>query len=209
MNQKYVLGGVIAGLVAGVAFGIVSQATGMMPMIAMLVKSQSTTVGWIVHLIISITGGIVFASVFGRLASTFSKAAGWGLLYGVLWWLFGMLAVMPVILGMPVEFGSAFDQMNIASLYGHLLWGVLLAMVFVLYKRDEIAIAPKSMWREAWPFAVIAILLVPGALAAPGSMQMGSSTDMNGGMNAHNNMSTGQMNAESMPVHASGTMPMQ
>lgn len=205
MNKKHILGGVIGGLVGGIVFGIPSQVTGMMPMIAMLVHSQSATVGWVVHLALSVVGGIVFVAVFGRLANSYSRGAGYGLLYGVIWWVFGMLIAMPLLLGMQTELSSAFDQMNIMSLYGHLAWGLLLGLAFVLYTKEDVAVAPKEIWKSTWPFVVITILLILGALPSAGSSMMQTGSNAMGGMKPD---ATGGMEAHPMNGEQNA-MPMQ
>lgn len=139
MNQTYIVGGIIGGLVAGVAFGVLSQMMGMMPMIAMLVHSESLAIGWFVHLAISVGAGVVLGVALSWLASSYWSAAGYGLLYGVAWWFFGMLIAMPLMLGMPAEIGRAFDQANLMSLMGHVIWGVLLALILIWYAKKASA----------------------------------------------------------------------
>lgn len=45
--------GIVGGLAGGVVSGMMMQMMGMIPMVAMLVGSESVVVGWIVHLIIA------------------------------------------------------------------------------------------------------------------------------------------------------------
>ncbi|HQU08286.1 MAG: hypothetical protein B7X04_03660 [Parcubacteria group bacterium 21-54-25] len=133
MNQKSIVGGVIGGLIGGVVFGMLSQMMGMMPMIAMLVHSQSVVVGWAVHLVLSVLGGIVFAIAFDNLAKSYWGGTLYGMMYGVIWWALGMMTIMPILLGMPTEWSSALSSANMMSLMGHLIWGILLGLVFVWY----------------------------------------------------------------------------
>src|SRR6266540_1404926 len=101
-------------------------------MVAMLVDSESTAVGWLVHLVISAGFGAVFAVLVGARASGLVPAGVLGLGYGVLWWVLGALLIMPARLGMDT---FMFNKMAWQSLIGHLIYGLLLGVVFVLLTR--------------------------------------------------------------------------
>ncbi|WP_203454567.1 hypothetical protein [Jiangella aurantiaca] len=107
------------------------QAMDMMPMVADLIGSTSESVGWLVHLFNSALFGAIFALLFGRWIGDLGPAAVLGLLYGVFWWLVGALWIMPAWLGMSemiFEIGNAQWQ----SFVGHLFYGLLLAVTYVL-----------------------------------------------------------------------------
>jgi hypothetical protein len=126
-----VVAGVVGGLVGGVVFGILMQVWGMMPMVAMLVGSESVVVGWLVHLFNSALFGAIFGLLVGRWAVTLVPAVGLGLVYGVLWWVLGALLIMPAWLGMN-EMIFRVTGMAWRSLIGHLLYGLLLGLVYAL-----------------------------------------------------------------------------
>jgi uncharacterized membrane protein YagU involved in acid resistance len=127
--------GVIGGIAGGVMFGLLMQMMGMITMVAQLVGSGSAAVGWVVHLAISAFIGATFALLFGTLARTLVPAALFGMAYGVIWWVLGALLLMPAQLGMPVF------QLNATawqSLMGHLVFGLVLGLVFsLLVRRDR------------------------------------------------------------------------
>ena len=126
-----VAAGIAGGLAGGVVFGILMQAWGMLPMVAMLVDSESVAVGWLVHLLISALFGAIFAVLFGRWAATATSAVGIGLAYGVLWWILGALLIMPAWLGM-TEMVFKVNTTAWRSLAGHLAYGLLLGLVYAL-----------------------------------------------------------------------------
>jgi len=68
--------GVIAGLAGGVMFGILMQLMDMIAMVAMLTGSESTAVGWVIHLAISAFIGATFAVLFGGRVTRLAPAAG-------------------------------------------------------------------------------------------------------------------------------------
>lgn len=87
------------GLVGGVAFGLLMQITDIMLMVAALVASESSIVGRVVHLTISMLLGVLYALVFWPWAGDVLPAAGLGVLYGWTWWVLGGLIIMPAWLG--------------------------------------------------------------------------------------------------------------
>jgi hypothetical protein len=110
--------GVIGGLVGGVAFGILMQITDMIPMVAMLVDSDATAVGWLVHLAIAAFIGATFAGLFGRCASSVGASTVIGAGYGIVWWVLGALILMPARLGMDL---FMVNTMAWQSLLGHVM----------------------------------------------------------------------------------------
>ncbi len=127
--------GVMGGLAGGLVFGILMQTMDMMPMVAQLVGSDSILAGWIVHLAFSSLIGASFAILRGSLATTLIASALSGMAYGVVWWLLGALIIMPAQLGMP---GFELNTTAWQSLMGHLLYGLVLGVVFSqLARRDH------------------------------------------------------------------------
>lgn len=119
--------GVLGGIAGGIVFGLLMQMMDMIGMVAQLVGSSSAAVGWVVHLAISAFIGASFAVLLGSLSRALVPAALFGMAYGVVWWVLGALLIMPTQLGMPVlEINSTAWQ----SLMGHLLYGLVLGIVF-------------------------------------------------------------------------------
>jgi hypothetical protein len=73
---------------------------GMLPMVAMLMKSQSPVVGFMVHLVISAGIGAVYGLVASRLPKRVGTGIVAGAVNGVIWWVLGALILMPLMLGM-------------------------------------------------------------------------------------------------------------
>lgn len=124
--------GAIGGLVGGLAFGVMMQMMDMIPMVAMLVGSESVAVGWMVHLSISVVLGLGFGLVAMKGLDSWGSGVGLGIVYGVVWWVLGALIAMPVRLGMP-----AFELSTMAwqSLMGHVIFGAILGAVAVAVVR--------------------------------------------------------------------------
>ncbi len=128
-----VAAGAAAGLVAGVPLGIIMQVRDIMPMVAGLVGDPSTGLGWLVHLFNSTLFGAIFAVLFSRWIARPGPALGLGLLYGIAWWVVGALWIMPAWLGMSEMIFEVGDN-QWWSLIGHLLYGLLLGVLYVLIR---------------------------------------------------------------------------
>ena len=121
--------GAAAGLAGGVVFGLLMQAMGMIPMVAALVGSTSTAVGWLVHLAISAFIGASFAVLLPRGVTGVAATTVAGLGYGIVWWVLGPLLLMPAKLGMPL---FSFGKVTWQSLMGHMMFGLVLGVGYTL-----------------------------------------------------------------------------
>lgn len=129
---KHVSAGAIGGLLAGIVFGAMMGMMGMLPMVAMLAGGETALLGFFVHVVFSVVIGILFAIFFGHAAKDATRSLVWGLVYGVVWWILGPLVIMPLWLGMGLQLSSAGMQMALPSLWGHLVYGFILGLVFPL-----------------------------------------------------------------------------
>ncbi|MGH2537075.1 MAG: hypothetical protein ACRDHL_06755 [Candidatus Promineifilaceae bacterium] len=134
---RLAIAGAAGGLVGGLALGALMAAMGMLPTVAGLVGSQSAVVGFLVHIAISLFIGATFGLLFGRRSQSYPAGLGWGLLYGAAWWILGPLVLMPLLLGMGLQFGAAFSGPLLMSLMGHLFYGALTGLAFVWYRQKQ------------------------------------------------------------------------
>jgi hypothetical protein len=133
-----IVGGVIGGVAGGLAFGAMMSAMGMLPMVASVVGSESTVVGFLYHMFNSVVIGAIFGLLFGAQSRTYGLGAALGLLYGVIWWVLGPMILMPLLLGMGLQFGAAFTPPMLMSLVGHLLYGLITGLLYVAYTRRRL-----------------------------------------------------------------------
>jgi hypothetical protein len=130
-RRQAVLVGALSGIVGGVVFGLMMSMAmpPMMGMIGSLVGAPG--LGWVVHLVFSAIIGAGFGLVFGRrAAAAWGRAAGLGLGYGAIWWMLGPLLIMPIWMGMGPMLARAFEVPNLLSLMGHLVYGLVTALVY-------------------------------------------------------------------------------
>ena len=126
--------GALGGLAGGVVFGMLMGMMGMLPMVGMLVRQESAGVGLVVHLLISAFIGAVYGLVAGRFSLSWSAALVGGLINGVAWWVLGALILMPLLLGMN-EMVFVIGNPQWLSLVGHILYGLITALVFTALAR--------------------------------------------------------------------------
>lgn len=131
---KLIIAGAIAGLGGGLVFGMLMGMMGALPMVAMLIGSESAVIGFIVHMAISAIIGAIFGLVAARFLTGWGSALAAGLVYGVIWWVLGALILMPWMLGMS-EMVLAIGADQWLSLMGHLIYGAVTALLFIPLSR--------------------------------------------------------------------------
>lgn len=124
-----VVNGVIGGAAGGVVFGIMMGVQGMLPMVAALIGANDALVGFVVHMAISVFIGVTFGVIASRLPSGLPLRTIGGGVYGIVWWVLGALILMPLMLGMN-EMVFVIGEMQISSLIGHLIFGVIMGVVY-------------------------------------------------------------------------------
>ena len=130
MNARNLKLGAYGGLLGGVAFGAMMGMMGMLPMIGSMVGQPSAVAGFVIHLANSAIIGAGFGAVFGRFADSVKRGLTTGLVYGGVWWLLGPLTLMPLFMGMGVNWTVAAATAMLPSLVGHLFYGVILGTSF-------------------------------------------------------------------------------
>jgi hypothetical protein len=133
--KQRVVGGVVGGVAGGLVFGAWMGIMGMLPMVASVVGSQSALIGFLYHMFNSVIIGALFGLVFGVLSHTYGRGVLFGLIYGVIWWVLGPMILMPLMLGMGLQFGAAFTPPMLMSLAGHLAYGLITGLVYVAYSK--------------------------------------------------------------------------
>jgi hypothetical protein len=142
--------GIVAGLLAGVAFGFMMQRIytpspmgGQMSMLAMMarvVRSDEVAAGWLYLLVNSVVMGGVFGLVLGDRASRLGRGLVWGALYGLVLWLLGALVLMPLLLDMEIFAPLTMAPMRRGawlSLGAHAISGLILGGAFALLVRPR------------------------------------------------------------------------
>lgn len=124
--------GIVGGIIGGLVFGALMAVAGALPLVASLVGSTDPVVGFLVHMGISAFIGATFAWIFQAVVTTPQRGMVLGTAYGFVWWVLGGLTLMPIFLGMSVQYANAATSDNIGGLVGHLLYGFALGATYVL-----------------------------------------------------------------------------
>ena len=133
--SKRVISGVVGGVAGGMAFGMLMAMMGMLPTVAGLAGSNSPIVGFMVHMLISIVIGVIFGLVAGPRITSFQGGAIWGLANGVVWWILGPIVIMPLMMGMGLQFGAMFTPPMLMSLMGHMIYGIVAGLACAWWSR--------------------------------------------------------------------------
>lgn len=127
--------GQAAGIIGGLIFTIVMVGVGALPQVASLVGAESAFAGFIVHLVVAIIVGSSYGLFFQREAYSYGSGLGWGMVYGLLWWLLGAVTLFPILLRQPVDWSVETVVALYPSLVGHLLYGACLGLFFQFLAR--------------------------------------------------------------------------
>jgi uncharacterized membrane protein YagU involved in acid resistance len=177
--------GVAAGIVGGLLFTIVLAQVGALGRISRLVGADSSVVGFLVHMAIAVFIGVTYALLFRRQSFDVRSGVGWGVAYGLMWWILGALTLLPVLLGGEPQWSAAAAGRAVPSLIGHLAYGMGLGVTFYLLEarhnpwwitRSEAEAERTRARREQeltsapalWAFAVFVALFVSIVLSRTG-----------------------------------------
>jgi uncharacterized membrane protein YagU involved in acid resistance len=128
--------GAVAGVVGGLVFGASMAVFGMLPTVASIVHTSSARVGFVVHMAFAVIIGAGFGVFVVRQRVRARETVFWGLIYGTFWWFLGPQTLLPLLRGRPVAWNLASAQALLPSLIGHLSYGLTVAAVFVLLRRE-------------------------------------------------------------------------
>jgi uncharacterized membrane protein YagU involved in acid resistance len=132
---RALLVGSLAGIVGGWAFGRWMEQVDFFPLIAGLVGSTSRMAGVTLHFIIAVVIGASFGLLFQRDVRGYGSSASWGMAYGLLWWFLGPLTIMPLWLGQGLDWSYMRAAALFGSLVGHVIYGLLLGLIYALLDR--------------------------------------------------------------------------
>lgn len=137
MIGRNVKNAIYAGLAASLVFGVIMWMMGMLPMIGGLVGQETVFMGFLVHMGIGLLISIGFGLVFGEIVQGVGSGILWGMVYGAVWWGLGPMTLMPFLLGMGwgANWTNEMARQLFPSLIGHLVFGVILGVVFGALRR--------------------------------------------------------------------------
>lgn len=138
LPRALMVGG-MAGIVGGWAFGKWMAKVNFFPLIAGLVHSTSSGIGMTLHFVFAIIIGATFGLLFQRDVRGLGSSLGWGLGYGLLWWFLGPLTLLPILQGVSIDWSSTRGAELFGSLVGHVVYGLLVGLIYAMLDRLWIA----------------------------------------------------------------------
>jgi len=127
---RALVGGGLAGIVGGWAFGQWMEKAHFFPLIAGLVGSSSRGLGMTLHFIFAVIIGATFGLLFQRDVRGYGSSAGWGMAYGIFWWFLGPLTLMPLLQARRPDWSLSRGQELFGSLMGHIVYGLIVGVLY-------------------------------------------------------------------------------
>ena len=117
--------GALAGLAGGVLSGAALSQVGALPPTASLVRADSATLGFVIHVSVATVLGAGFGVLVWHQRSGAGETLFWGLTYGGLWWFLGPLTLMPLLLLGFVAWDVHSAQEAFPSFLGYVIYGAI------------------------------------------------------------------------------------
>src|SRR5258707_15823061 len=115
---------------------------------------DSTLVGFravVIHLSVSAAIGMTYGLLFRDETSTPGDAISWGWLFGLIWWYFGPMTLLPLLLTGVCDWSTEGASALLPSLLGHLIYGAVTALTFISFDRrytPSLLLDPRTSARE-------------------------------------------------------------
>lgn len=132
-RARAIVVGSAAGLVAGRVFGLLSVEHGFRP--SWIAPDGAPLFAALAHLSVSALIGGLFGVLFVRDVRGPGSSAGWGLMYGMVWWCAGPLTLQPLFEGRALDWSLDGARALYGSFVGHALFGLATGLVFSVIDR--------------------------------------------------------------------------
>jgi hypothetical protein len=132
---RAIIAGGLAGTLSSLIFSRWMYAGDFFPLLAGAgqLDSRAAMVAW--HVFVALLIGSTFGLLFQRDVRGFGSSMGWGIGYTIFWWFFGPLTIFPLITRMRPDWSADQASEIFGSLVGHILYGLLLGVVYAALDR--------------------------------------------------------------------------
>lgn len=141
--SRALVGGGLAGGIAGLIFGRWMSAGGFYPLVAGLVQPDSGH-GEAVHCAVAMSIGGSFGLLFQHDIRGLGSSLGWGAGYGMLWWFLGPLTLWPLLSGQSIDWSCPKGAALFGPLVGHIVYGLIIGVLYAAVDRLWVRVFSES-----------------------------------------------------------------
>jgi uncharacterized membrane protein YagU involved in acid resistance len=132
---RAIIGGSLAGVAGGWAFGRWMAQANFYPLIASLIGSNSRMAGESLHFLFAVIIGITFTALFQREVRGYGSSMVCGVAYGIFWWFLGPLTILPLWMRKPLDWSNDHASELFGSLVGHIVYGLIVGLLYAVIDR--------------------------------------------------------------------------
>jgi len=132
---RAIVGGGLAGILSGLIFGRWMYEGDFFPLISGAGELHSRAASVVLQFLVALIIGATFGMLFQRDIRGYGSSMGWGLGYGIFWWFFGQLTLLPFAARIPLDWSAPHGSEIFGSFVGHILYGLIMGVTYATLDR--------------------------------------------------------------------------
>jgi hypothetical protein len=132
---RAIVGGGLAGLLAGFIFGQWVSSGNYFPLLAGYGEPESRAAAVALQVAVALLIGAAFGVLFQRDVRGYGSSMAWGLASGMLWWFLGPLTLSHLVRRSPLDWSADQGSRLFGSLVGNILYGLTLGVTYAAFDR--------------------------------------------------------------------------